>query len=690
MSTLCDVCSKVFAEGSAELYGLDLAVHTDKKWGPFHPSVVKDVKWHPLHKSREDYVEGLAYGCELCSFVTSVVPDGSGQLQTSFLFSPSNNDGYGVLQTLWVIDSSVAHRMPFKENAITFTIRSIRGSPHIKVVHDSAVAANRSLHTGSSEALQLASLWLTECGISHDHCSRLSQPIWYPTRLLEITDQTVRLIATAGRHLRGPYVTLSYRWHAVAPKLMLTPETVGILGNGLDIESLEPTFRDALSTARSFGVRYMWIDLFCIFQGQGDDCKQDWMRESVTMDRVYAGSFLNLSAACRHDATAGFFKKRSTLFVGQTSIVSFWARYSGDEPSWYELVGAVPQHPFHDEKLDFYLNSPLFCRGWIVQERILAPRVLHFADRGLVWECCKGVGTQSQPHIWDRFTAFSRSPLPGQLGFSGNSRSDLIYIWCQAFQSYSQSELTMPNQDKLVALQGISKRVATLLHDTLFFGFLSCRMPYQLCWAPGGNVTPRRELENDSFPSWHFARSNEEITFSGIPYQESYRGSRYERPLLCYFHHPELDPEAAVVPKYLCCVAKTVSLVAASCFEQSQRTSLRLVESTKGSDGQVRIASQNKKIDSFGSLLNIVLDHAWESRHDRRTWTLMPVYVSGHPMPGTTPESRLCSGLVLLRTANGDFVRKGVFRCSGSSPVSNIGVLLEAFGKARPEFVMIA
>lgn len=93
MSILCGICSKVFAEGSAELYGLDPAVHEGKYWDPFHHGVVRHVKWHPLHKSREDYEEGLAYGCELCSFVTSVVPDGSGQLQTSFLFSPSNNDG---------------------------------------------------------------------------------------------------------------------------------------------------------------------------------------------------------------------------------------------------------------------------------------------------------------------------------------------------------------------------------------------------------------------------------------------------------------------------------------------------------------------------------------------------------------------------------------------------------------------
>jgi hypothetical protein len=31
--------------------------------------------------------------------------------------------------------------------------------------------------------------------------------------------------------------------------------------------------------------------------------------------------------------------------------------------------------------------SPLLTRGWVFQERLLSPRVLHFASQELMWEC---------------------------------------------------------------------------------------------------------------------------------------------------------------------------------------------------------------------------------------------------------------------------------------------------------------
>jgi hypothetical protein len=684
MSTLCEVCSAVFAEGSAELYGPNLSDSTGENWHPFHPSVVSKVKWHPLHKSRLDYVKGLALGCELCGFITPIVSTNSNRLRTLFLFS-HKDDRPDVLQKFWIIDSSVSPRMPFKENAIVFTIRPMNGSSRITEVHDSAVAAIKSRYTGSSEALHLSSLWLQECTTHHERCTPLLQPTWYPTRLLQIAEQTVRLIITAEQDLHGPYLTLSHRWGAVPPRLMLTPESAGSLMDGLDIVSLEPTFRDALVATRSFGFRYMWIDLFCILQGRDDESQQDWAKESVTMDRVYAGSLLNISAACTHAGTAGCFTQNSTLHQ-HPSLVRFWARRHSDEPSFFEMVGDLPQHLRDDELQSFYLTSPIFHRGWVVQERILAPRVLHFANQGMVWECCEGVGTELRPHVKDRFVVVRPSPLPGALAFSRNSRSDLIYIWVRAFTSYSRSELTMPHKDKLVALQGISKRIAELLGDTLFFGFLSCRMPYTLCWRPGGFMSTQRNLENDTFPSWHFARSNEEITHQDDACEESSSGYRYERPLLCYFPSPDLDPTLSVVPKFLCCITRIVSVVAESAFDRSQRIGLRLDSFTQDSNGQVGISSQNTVFDSFKGI-KLVFDHAYQkSEYDKRTWTLLPVSIYGRP----GSESRHCSGLVLQRTADGDFLRKGTFVCYGDSSSSDLCVLLGALNVAAPRFVMIA
>jgi hypothetical protein len=696
MSTLCEVCSVVFAEGSADLYdsGLDY-----EYWTPFDIDVVREVRWHPLHTSRKSYEEGLAYGCELCSCVTSIIPADSSDLRTCFLFVAGTKKG------LWIIDSSLPHQTPRGKNAIYLEIVSMCDSPNIAGIHGSAIAARKSPHTGSSEALHLAFLWLKECTSRHERCARLTKPTWYPTRLLQVTDQTVRLIDTAEKDLRGPYFTLSHRWGFVPPKLMLTPQSAESLRNGLDIFTLEHTFRDALVATRSLGVQLIWIDLFCIFQGPSDESQQDWAKESATMDRIYSGSFLNISAACTHDGSAGCFTRTSTL-VERPSLVRCWARYCGDEPSYYELTES---HPYmaRDEITDFYLRSPVFNRGWIVQERILAPRVLHFADRGMTWECYEGVGTQSRPHIRDRPAITTPFPLPGALAFSENSRSTLIHCWNNAFNSYTQCKLTIPNKDKLIALQGISKRIAGLLQDTLFFGFLSCRMPYSLCWISGDPLNMESGPENCAFPSWHFARSNKALSILNnvCGGDKSYAG--FEMPLLCYFHSPDLDPSLSMVPKYLCCIARTVSLVTEVVHGRSlpltltrrlddiAEDSVRKIVGLPRSDASEPFQGFGVTSETSESLqgFDITFDHDHQkSEYDERacmTLTLMPVFTTGRPMA----DDRYCEGLVLQQTANGDHVRKGVFTCYsayGLSPISNLGVLLEALEAATPRFIMIA
>jgi hypothetical protein len=685
MSTLCEVFSAVFAEGSAELYDSRLFELPGNYEDPLDPEDVRKARWHPLHTSRKVHEQGVAHGCELCSSITSILPANSSDLRIYFLFQSNY-----VWPRLCIIGSTMPHQTPPRGNILEFSITPISDSSHITDVHESAMAAGRSLHTESSEALHLASLWLKECTTRHDSCARLSKPTWYPTRLLEVVDDTVRLVVTAEQDLHGPYLTLSHRWGFVPPKLMLTPESVSFLKNGLDIAALEPTFRDALVVTRSLGFQNMWIYLFCILQGQEVESQRDWARESVTMDRVCAGSLLNISAACSHGGTAGCFRPTSALHEDH-SIVCLWAKHRGDEPSYHELVRSIPLSRFHDELTEFYRSSPIFSRGWIVQERILAPRVLHFADRGMIWVCSEGVGTQPQPHINDRPTATSRSPLPGALASSGTPRSDLIHLWNDALGTYSRSTLTMPNKDRLIALQGISKRIAELLQDILFFGFLTCRMPYSLCWASEGSMTTPNSLKNYAFPSWHFARSNDGVFLRHSSYDENEIGRRFERPLSCYFNSTNLDPALSVVPKYLCCIARIVLLVAESELEQSPPAlelslGLRLDNFVKYSDEIVKIFSSNGRYDSY-SRFNIIFDGGNRgSNSDKRAWTLLPVCISGRPKSRRRP----CSGLVLRQTSCGDFVRQGIFIHDGTSRPSHPYVLLEALEAATPRFFMIA
>lgn len=42
--------------------------------------------------------------------------------------------------------------------------------------------------------------------------------------------------------------------------------------------------------------------------------------------------------------------------------------------------------------------QPLFNRAWIVQERVLAPRTLHFGSEYVFWECGKERASEVHPN----------------------------------------------------------------------------------------------------------------------------------------------------------------------------------------------------------------------------------------------------------------------------------------------------
>jgi hypothetical protein len=44
-------------------------------------------------------------------------------------------------------------------------------------------------------------------------------------------------------------------------------------------------------------------------------------------------------------------------------------------------------------------EAPLNQRAWVVQERLLAPRVVHFTDRQLYWLCAQLTASESLPRL---------------------------------------------------------------------------------------------------------------------------------------------------------------------------------------------------------------------------------------------------------------------------------------------------
>ena len=108
------------------------------------------------------------------------------------------------------------------------------------------------------------------------------------------------------------------------------------------------------------GIQYMWIDSLCIIQ----DDKTGWEEQAAEMGRIYENSYLTVSAARAATGADGLFADRRT--------------YTSKETSSGILVRKKLRHSHEVDALgDPEANHPLLCRGWCLQEGLLAPRVLH-------------------------------------------------------------------------------------------------------------------------------------------------------------------------------------------------------------------------------------------------------------------------------------------------------------------------
>ena len=255
------------------------------------------------------------------------------------------------------------------------------------------------------------------------------------------------------------------------------------------------------------------------------------------MDRVYSNSFLNLSATAsssskdRLPSIAKADRLQEPRFVG-----TVWSgRFSG-------IYQILDPHFWSDR----VTSTRVASRGWIFQERALAPRVLHFAFDQVLWECAESERAEEFPHGLPL-----RSEDARRQGFKWNLNTDplqdatadynsstiiaerilkqhaaLDRKWTEVISQYSRCELTKA-QDKLIAISGVAKVLADRFDDTYVAGLWQSNLVGGLCWRvpkmrrttqdliPSGLYARRweisRRLEGNGAPSWSWASVDGEI-----------------------------------------------------------------------------------------------------------------------------------------------------------------------------------
>lgn len=380
--------------------------------------------------------------------------------------------------------------------------------------------------TGSEEVHQQAYEWYRACLDNHQTCRKLCPKDGYtPTRLINVGglgDRTWKLrLYPDDIHDPPDYITLSYRWDP-DPSILLLKSTIETFRAGLPISALPQTFQDAITVARRFKIRHMWIDSLCIIQ----DSPEDWSTESQTMHKVYAASALTLSATACSSPTSSLFRTRQLSDV-RLGCIELSLDFPADRDSTtVEKKSTTKLFDIWDQSyLPRITLGPLTYRGWIFQERVLSPRVLHFAREQLAWECVDRTCCEMWPGWAPRATdirgdrgfktlwsVLSPGDVKMQDEYSLASKGkeewkmgeEAFKQWNHLLQTYSACKLTNTD-DRLTAMSGVAALFSTHTGDEYLAGLWRSRLVECLNWVVTSPVAAPTRFRA---PSWSWAAVN--------------------------------------------------------------------------------------------------------------------------------------------------------------------------------------
>ena len=238
--------------------------------------------------------------------------------------------------------------------------------------------------------------WLRVCDGEHG-CYPGSDGL-LPTRVLDVRGgnalNSLHLHCTKQGE-KGRYVALSHRWGEIKEdqKFCAYNSNIRDLRKGIDFSKLPKTFQDAVTVTRELGVQYLWIDSLCIIQ----DNAKDWEAESKRMEDVFSSAYCTIAASSARDSTEGFLGSRPS----RQYIKIPWPQGSR------LYIGEALENFNHDVE-----EAELNRRGWVLQERALSRRTIHFTANQTYWECGLGIHCETLIRMRKYVCQVKLNPIP--------------------------------------------------------------------------------------------------------------------------------------------------------------------------------------------------------------------------------------------------------------------------------------
>ncbi|KAI1350956.1 heterokaryon incompatibility protein-domain-containing protein [Xylaria sp. FL0043] len=454
--------------------------------------------WRSHHESYESLLEAVQQRCSICVLLWENIksqelknPEEKSRLRgTRYWIKHSHDVVEVIIHTeqikMWLTEDIRFKLIPWQENWQNLQLAPL------------------SANTASPQTLEVASEWLRTCLDHHDVCKRRAQSSKFtPTRLLDVgleSDQQWKLHLSAKEEQTTPYMTLSHCW-GKSQFLKLEQSTLDAFCKGMPVSALPQTFRDAIEVARRCSVRYIWIDSLCIMQDSDDD----WRKEASKMQMVYASSLCNIAASDATGAEEGIFRARDPRYVESFIIRPQWE----DCPPTDYLVcdkTAASHNLF---------NAPLVQRGWVLQERVLALRSLHFTKNQIFWQCRELSASENFPRDTLLGQFYPDLRLLDEITPTKEVKMapEIFELWTHIVSEYSGCQLSF-SKDKMIAICGVAHELRRTTGDEYIVGLWRSRFCQSLCWYISKEDAPNNDAPKYRAPSWSWASTDRKITYS--------------------------------------------------------------------------------------------------------------------------------------------------------------------------------
>jgi len=376
-------------------------------------------------------------------------------------------------------------------------------------------------NTGEDATFTLIRSWLNDCLSNHPVCNKTrATPRFCPSRLLDLTHSRSRgeiaMVETYEKPIEGEYATLSHCW-GKTPHLRLLWENYTEFERSIKLSQLQRVYREAIEITLRLGVSYLWIDSLCICQ----DDKQDWNEEASKMFDIYRNAAFNIGATGASDGDGQCFVNHNVDLLHPCLFNMVLENKASKKPRLRDRLfrrknktedkepPASQETTWHVVDETFWTGrlyqQPLNQRAWVLQERLISPRMIHFGADQVYWEChehhaCEAYpkGPQAMHELRARKAVHPdviQEVLATQLeesrkrrrGISLTPTSDspprewALFGWSDIVAEYNKLDLTLP-KDKLIALSGLAKQMQPSIQDQYVAGLWRSAMLMGLLW----------------------------------------------------------------------------------------------------------------------------------------------------------------------------------------------------------------